>query len=268
MRKIQTSLFFLFLILAACKEDADKVIHTNLPLEATQLLETSTSWGESIYFTALNFQNYERLDTLNLPGCPTITIEEGIRSVELDFDNPLECNLENSVARTGKITINYGLISLESTSRWTVAFENYSFGNVSITGSKTFNQSSPDNIQETFENLTFKSSENLSTTLSGTFNHTLNRTDTLLNSISTSGVGIGTNPAGRTFDWEITEPRITDLNCLNSSEYLPQAGKENWTISRSPGREVIHSLEYIALDSCKVQVDAKLSDGRNLILNP
>lgn len=268
MRKFHTPLFLFLLFLVACKEDADKVIHTNLPLEATQLLETSTSWGESIYFTTLNLQNYERLDTLSLPGCPTIIIEEGIRSVELDFDNPLECNLENSVVRTGKITINYGLISLESTARWEVAFEDYSFGDVSITGSKTFYQSSPDNIQETFENLTFKTSENLTTTLSGTFNHTLIRSDTLLNSISTSGVGIGTNPAGRTFDWEITEPRITDINCLNSSEYLPQAGKENWTISRSPGREVIHSLEYIPLDSCQVEVFANLSDGRKLILNP
>lgn len=268
MRKIQTSLFLLLLTMVACKEDADKVIHTNLPLEATQLLETSTSWGESIYFSLLNFQNYERLDTLLLPGCPTITFEEVNRSVQLDFDNPLECELENTETRGGRIVIDYGMISLESTSKWTVEFNDYMFGDVSISGTKTFTQKNQTQVQESFDNLIFKTSDDLTTILSGTFDHTLDRTISPFLSISTTGIGIGINPAGRTFDWEIIEPRVTDINCLSSSEYLPQTGKENWTISRSPGREVLQSLEYLPLDSCQVEVFANLSDGRKLILNP
>ncbi|WP_026954722.1 hypothetical protein [Algoriphagus vanfongensis] len=267
MRQISAFLLLSVLLFSACTEDADRTIQTNLPVEASQLLETSTVWGESLYFTLMRAVDYQILGDKAIPGCPSITVDGSSRQVILDFSNPVECELINPVARTGKITITYSLESGNDAS-WLVQFDDYQYGNTKVSGSKTYQQIDALHIQENFEALTFETESELTTKLTGEFYHEIDRVLFRLLSIQSTGTATGTNPAGREVTWDVTLPRLTNLSCLDSGNYYPQGGKEAWLVSREPNKTVSHSLEYLPKDSCQVDIYGVLPDGRKLLLNP
>ncbi len=76
MKKEFLYIFFPLVFLIACKEDDDRVISTDLPTEASQLFVVSNAWSEVLFFTQISFDQYSSGDTLKLPGCPEILIDE------------------------------------------------------------------------------------------------------------------------------------------------------------------------------------------------
>ncbi|NVJ85133.1 MAG: hypothetical protein HWE15_02450 [Algoriphagus sp.] len=267
MKRILPLLFFPLVLLSfSCQEDTDRVIHTDITVEATQLLQTSSNWGESLFFAMLDFEDYRQMESEYLPGCPEIQISDGDRRVTIDFSNKKGCDGEDKTFRSGKIILDFsqqsGFLSF-----WTMRYENYSFKNFKISGERRFSFVNLTQIKETFENLTFESEKEVRTVISGEFNHSTILSGGLLTGIRTSGSLEGTNPVGRSISMILQAPREEKVECFLTDEPgLPNSAIEIWEISRTSPQTISHSLFYSSTNPCLVQVEALLSDGRRLQL--
>jgi hypothetical protein len=254
-------------LLFSCEEDEDKNFQTDLSLEANQLFGVSTAWGESLYFGLLNFEDYSQIPSAELPGCPNILIESVEKRVTLTFDPTTICEQSGTVKRTGKLILQYPLISSNSLPR-TLTYQGYTFQNDTIRGAREFSIIAFNQVKETFINLETTSNKELNTTFSGNLNHSITKLRNKLIGLSSSGSISGTNSTGRNFSIDISSPRQSLAACFSQNEILPIAGKENWTIDRSQSRVVIHSINYESSGSCTVTAKVTLSDGRNLLVIP
>lgn len=268
MKRILPFFFGLLLFFSiSCQEDADKVIRTDLSVEANQLLETSSNWGESLFFAMLNFEDYQQMQSEFFPGCPEIQVSDGDRRVVLDFTNKKGCDEDDKTFRSGKIILDFSK-KTSSPSLWTMNYENYTYKGFKIEGTRTFSFNNLSQIKESFENLTFQSEKGLNTILSGNFFHNLTFVGGNLSSLKTTGQLQGKNPAGRSISMEIQTLREEQFQCFLTDEPgLPNSSVEVWEISRTSSQVVSHTLFYKSTNPCLIQVEALLSDGRRLQLN-
>jgi hypothetical protein len=250
-----------------CEEDEDKNFQTDLSLEANQLFGISTVWGESLYFGLLNFEDYSQISSAELPGCPSILIESIEKRVTLTFDPTNICEQSGKVKRTGKLILQYHLISTNS-SLWILTYEGYTFQNKMIRGAREFSVTALNQVKETFIYLKTTSNKELNSTFSGTLNHNITKLRNKVIGLSSSGSISGTISTGRNFSIDISSPRQSLATCFSQNEILPIAGKENWTIDRGQSRVVMHSINYETSGSCAVTAQVTLSDGRNLLVIP
>ena len=130
MRKLIFGLTLLIPILVSCAEDEDKVIQTDLPTEALELFSISKDWNESLYFAMISWEQYQELDTVGLPSCPAILLNENTREVTLNFLSSTECIQTGNYERSGKLIIQYDTISGGSNQSWTMEYEDYFFENI------------------------------------------------------------------------------------------------------------------------------------------
>ena len=265
MKRILFWALFASIGLSSCQDDVDRTIQTNLPVESRQLLDNSLNISESLFFAILRYGDYQSPNTI-IPGCPTVTFTESTRTVTLNFDTKIACEIKNQVERKGKIILQYGLNS--PTSSWTLTYQDYQFGEFKLQGVRTFTPKSLIEIQESFEDLRIISKNEAGTTINGNLTHQISRTLFGINTINSTGEVTGINPVGRSIQLIVDSPRKLEATCIRSGKVYPRAGQESWRISREPGKSVLHSLEYVAKDSCKVDAFAQLSDGRKLLLNP
>jgi hypothetical protein len=259
-------LSILFLTVS-CEEDEGKILQTDLSHEANQLFEISNAWGESLYFGLLSLEDYSQILINELPGCPSVVIEAAAKRVTLTFDPKNPCEQSGKVKRAGKIIIQYPLTNTAS-SIWTMTYQDYVFQKQLIQGIREFNYTSLNQVKEVFTNLKTTNDRQINTTFSGSLTHIITKLRLKLIGMSSTGAITGINPAGRSFMLEITSPRQALGTCFSQNQILPIAGKENWTINRGQGRDVIHSINYESAGSCAVTATVKLSDGRNLIVLP
>lgn len=268
MKRFNFFLILLSIAFGSCQEDADKVIHTDLPTEANQLFDLSTAWSESLYFALLSFDEYQVMDTTNtLPGCPELLVEEDTRKVFLNFDIENECQQAGNDKRSGKIVLEYALSESNSAS-WALEYDDYSFNGSSIRGIRNFKKESSNQIIENFNPLTITSEKKLTHVFSGDIKHSGG-------TAVSSGIGFisggnfhGVNPAGRDFNIEIPFDRLMLSSCFKENKLVPLAGSEIWSISRGASKNVTYQLQYELLDSCNVAANVILPDGRSLLLNP
>ncbi len=268
MKRFSFLYILLFIAFIGCQEDADKVIGTDLPTEASQIFAVSTAWSESLYFGLLTFEEYQAMEsTSNLPGCPNLIIENDTRKVFLDFDTENECPQTGTFKRTGKLIIEFSLTG-GAISTWILEYVDYSFEGNSMRGIRTFRKESNTDILESFNPITFKTEKQLTSVFSGNLKHT--KALAISNSIGIiSGGNItGKNAAGRDFSIEIPFNRLMLTSCFQKNELIPVAGSETWNIARSSNKQVTHQMNYELIDSCKVAANVLLSDGRQLLLNP
>ncbi|TFV94414.1 hypothetical protein E4S40_10340 [Algoriphagus kandeliae] len=261
-------IFIIFLVVlnTSCQEDADRVIRTDLSVEANQLLETSSNWGESLFFAMFNFEDYRQMESEFFPGCPEILVSDGDRRVVLDFSNKKGCDSDDKTFRSGKIILEFSQ-KIGFQSFWTMRYEDYSYKGFKITGVRNFTFINLSQIRENFENLTFQSEKGLNTVLSGDFSHNPIISNGLLSSLRTTGKMTGKNPAGRAISMQIQSIREEKLQCFLTEEPgLPNSSVEIWEISRTFPETVSHTLYFESTDPCLVQVEALLSDGRRLQL--
>lgn len=269
----------------SCEEDEDKVIQTDLPTEAAELFSVSKDWSESLYFAMISWEEYQQIDTVGLPNCPDILLDEYTKEVTLDFLASTECEQTGDYSRSGKLIIKFDTTAQSPNKKWTMEYEDYRFGSNTIEGIRSFSSDDSLQILEEFTEIIERTENDLSTLFSGKFLHTKTygidslKTDSLTNdslSISTelksfSSLGNikGVNAAGRDFEITINNPLKHSISCYQQNEILPNTGKENWFVSRGGNSEVNYTTTYEPLlEDCKVAVNTILPDGRKLLLNP
>ena len=258
------SISFLFF---SCSEDVSKEINTDLGKEAVQFFQLSEAMWESNYLGNISYQDYFRISSADLPGCPTIIRSTGSRIIELDYSNPVGCEQENKTPRTGKIRLDFTL-SNTSTPVWTLSFEEYTFGGIKIQGFKQFRNVSFNENQESFENISVELEKNLGFNVSGTLDHSVSRSSFRPFGLSSRGTLEGKNPAGRDFSLVITESKEQLFFCFGNGWELPQIGKESWIVSRGGPGSLEYQVSFNASGACNPVVISTLPDGRTLQLNP
>jgi hypothetical protein len=269
MRKMIFGLIVLLPILMSCEEDEDKVIQTDLSVEAGQLFNISKVWNESLYFAMISWDEYQHMDTLSLPSCPEISIDEINQEVTLNFLSSTTCAQTGEYGRSGKIILKFEATVASPIKKWTMEYDDYFFETNSIKGIRTFSSNNSLLVSEHFTKIIQKTNKELNTEFSGKFIHTKSFTGDSLSSFTSLGGLQGKNAVGRDFEIFIDIPLLHNIFCYQQNEILPNTGKENWFVSRSGISEVAYSLTYEPqLEGCKVFANAILPDGRKLLLNP
>ena len=266
MKKEALYVLFSLVFLISCKEDDDRVISTDLPTEASQLFVVSKAWSEAIFFTQLSFDQYSSSDSLQLPGCPEILLEENAKRVTLTFDPDSTCEQSGKSKRSGKIILDLAQSDSQNPI-WFLEYENYTFEEASMDGIRIFTKKSSGIVNETFETLTHTTTNQLTHQFSGNITHTLSLDSGLVVGLNSKGMINGRNPVGRNFVFEFNEKRESLFSCFQDNKLLPVAGKETWKVSRSETSQVTHSLSYELKENCVVEAYVVLSDGRRLLLN-
>ena len=255
------------LLLGACSEDVGKEINTDLVQEAEQFFGLSEAFGESSYLGNLTYEDYLRIVSAELPGCPTIIHNPDTKIIELDYSSPQECEQENTASRTGKIILDFTLADSEDPN-WSLAYDSYTFKGSELTGTRMFIQLSSSENQESFENLTIKSDQELTFVAEGELSYVISRSNLTPVSLTTRGQIKGRNPAGRNFSLVITEAKEQLFQCYSASWELPQRGKESWIVSRTASSSVDYRVSFEPTETCNPVVISTLPDGRSLQLNP
>ncbi len=285
MRKLIFPLICLIPLLVSCKEDEDKVIHTDLPAEADQLFGISQDWNESLYFAMLQWEDYMQMDSLGLPSCPDIILDSMTKEVILDFVSSTECTQSGSFTRSGKLIIKYDTTNQYSDKKWSMEYVDYKFDTRSLDGIRYFSNTDSMHVSEEFTDLVERTENGLSTEFSGKFLHTKSividslATDSLssdsatyrpkLTSFSSIGRITGVNAAGRDIEITMDAPVTHSVECYERNEILPSIAKESWIVSRGGTSRVTYSVQYEQLtEACQVTAIATLPDGKQLLLNP
>ncbi len=268
MRKMIFRLLVLMPILMSCEEDEDRVIQTDLFLEAGQLFNSSKVWNESLYFALITWDEYQQIDTLSLPGCPEISIDENTKEVTLNFLSGADCPQAGKYVRSGKLVIKFHSTAVSPTKKWTMEYVDYFFGKSSIKGIRTFSSDNSLLVSEDFTNIIKKTDQELNTEFSGKFIHTKTLINNTFSSFTSVGRIKGINAAGRDFEINIESPLRHMLTCYRQNAILPNTGKENWFVSRGGNSEVNYTCTYELLEDCIISATAILPDGRKLLLNP
>lgn len=260
---------FLFIVLLAssCTEDESRTISTDLSVEAIQHFKLSSAFSESNYLGNISYQDYFRISSAELPGCPTIERSLQSRIITLDYSKPLECTQENNLPRSGKIILDFTLSNTISAT-WIMTYENYSIDGIKVLGTRQFRAITSNETEVSIENLKIELPKNLSFLIKGKMNHSVSRANFRPFALSTRGSLKGINPAGRNFSLVITEPKEQLFACYKQGWFLTQTGKESIKIARGVEREVVYTASYETATGCNPNVVATLPDGRNLQLNP
>lgn len=269
MRKLILGLIVLIPILISCGEEEDKDITTDMSIEASQLFNISKVWNESLYFAMISWEDYQLQDSLKLPGCPQISINDNTKEVTLNFLASTTCDQAGEYGRSGKLIIKYNQLVSISSRMWTMEYEDYFFGTNSIKGIRTFSSDDSLQVSENFTEIIEKTENDLSSIFHGKFIHTKSYVADSLTAFVSLGRIEGRNAAGRDFEITMDSPVKHNISCYQQNLILPYSAKENWAVARAGSSEANYILTYESqLEECKVFANAILPDGRKLLLNP
>ncbi|WP_291777689.1 hypothetical protein [Cecembia sp.] len=255
----------LLVILFACNPDIDKDITTDLQVEGNEIFRVSFALEESYLFAFQNLDAYRNADTLSLPGCPDILINETDRKVTLDFDVERDCPRGNTIERKGKIHLEF--LQPGTFERITlISYEDYEVKNFRIEGSREFRQLLNFNRRtESFSDLLILDQFGSSTRVNGEYEFTLSFTNSTLSEFEVTGSLNGRNITGRPIRMEPNNPKKYQASCILSGQHLPNTGRETWRIFRNTTLATTHNLNYEADSDCQNKAIVNLSDGRQVI---
>lgn len=253
--------------LFSCSEDVSREISTDYTVEASLLFQFSRVLSESNYLGNISYQDYFRINSSEIPGCPTIERSLDSRIIVLDYTSSVECTQENKKTRTGKIILDFTLSNTINPS-WILEFKDYEFDGSKISGMRQFKALTSNETEASFENLRIELPKNLSFLVTGKFNHSVSRSNFRPFALSTRGMLEGRDPAGRNFSLTITEPKEQLFACYREGWHQTQTGKESWRVSRGLNTNVTYTTSFQTSTGCNPLVIATLPDGRNYQLNP
>lgn len=267
MNKFWYSIYFLFL-LSSCTGDIDKVITTDLQAEGNEIFRVSLALEESLFFAFRTFEDFKKTDTIPLPGCPEIILNEAEKKVTLVFGVQSQCASNQNLPRSGKINIRYiNTNVLESITR--LEYEDYKVKGYVIEGKRDFKQIrsliNPNRRTESFDDILIINEKESSTRLKGEFVYNLVFENQLLKEFTSSGTLEGRNITGRPIKMMQTSPKRYEALCLNSGLVVPGQGLETWQIFRNETQAVSHNVLYEKESECKNKATITLQDGRVMI---
>lgn len=262
----KSPLYLVFILaILACNPDIEKDITTDLQVEGREIFRVSFALEESYFFVLQNLDAYRNADSLSLPGCPDILINETERKVTLDFDIEGDCPFGGEIKRKGKLHLEFLQTgTFERTTR--LSYEDYQVKDFRLEGSRDFRQLLNLNRRtEQFIDLLVLDAFGSSTRISGNYEFTLTRTNGEITEIETVGNLNGRNITGRPLLMESVSPRKYSINCLLSGRHLPFSGAETWQIFRTAALSTRHTLTYESTADCQNKALINLSDGRQLV---
>jgi hypothetical protein len=254
--------------MSSCSSDIDKNITTDLQVEGNEIFNISFTLEEAYFLAFQTLDNFKVADTLDIPGCPAITINEEMRKVTLEFDSLRECGNSASLLRSGKIHIQYlNINSLESTTR--LEYENYKVRDIKVEGIRDFKQLrsllNPNRRTEVFADLYLINEFESSTKINGNYEFQLNFQNGILSEFLCSGSVEGRNITGRPIVMSPVTNKRYLLDCIMSGNYLPIQGSEKWQIFRNETGSTTHNMVYETVPVCKNSGSLTLNDGRIMV---
>lgn len=267
MNKFWYPLYFLALF-SSCTGDIDSVITTDLQAEGNEIFRVSLALEESLFFAFKTMEDFKKIDTIPLPGCPEIIVNEVEKKVTLDFSDQSSCASNHNLSRSGKINIEYITTNvLESITR--LEYEDYKVKGNSIEGTRDFKQIrsliNPNRRTESFEDILIINESGSSTRLRGEVVHNLVFENQALKEFTSSGSLEGRNITGRPIKMTQTNPKRYNASCLDSGFVMPSQGVENWQIFRNETQAVSHNVVYEKETDCVNKATITLQDGRVMV---
>lgn len=258
----------LLILMASCFGDIDKDINTDLRFEGNEIFNVSLSLEESLFFPFQTIDYFRLSGSLEIPGCPDITIDEASKKVTLAFSVKKECVNNLYVPRSGKIHLQYITNTvLESTV--SVEYEDYTVRGMKIEGKRNFKKTNsllhPNRRIETFLDLFIINANNSSSRINGSFTHELVIQNGILTGFSSNGELEGRNIAGRTLKMTQSTPKNYIVSCIENGFLLPTQGAENWQIFRNETQATNHRMVYTLENQCNSIANITLEDGRLMV---
>jgi hypothetical protein len=262
--------FLIVLLISSCSTDIDKNITTDLQVEGNEIFNISFTLEEAYFFAFQTFDNYRSADSTDIPGCPSILIDETLRKVTLEFDSSNECENDASSLRSGKIHIEYlNTNTLEATTR--LYYEDYKVRKIRVEGVRDFKQLrslvNPNRRTEIFNDLLLINELESSTRINGNYEFELIFQNGKLTEILSSGSLEGRNITGRPIVMSPLAEKKYEVKCILSGRYLPGRGSENWQIFRNENASTLHTLLYKTVSSCENSANLTLQDGRVMVFD-
>ena len=262
--------FFLLLLLlmSSCFGDIDKEISTDLQFEGNEIFNISFSLEESLYFPFQPIDYFRFAKSIEIPGCPDVTLDENLKKVTLDFTVKKECINSLFVSRSGKIHLQYITNTvLESTV--SVEYEDYSVQGMKIEGKRDFKRTNsllnPNRRIESFQDLFIIDENESSSRINGDFTHQLQFLNGMMTGFLSTGEIEGRNIAGRRLKMTQTAAKNYNVTCINGGFLLPTQGTENWQIFRNETQATSHRLVYTLENQCNSIATITLDDGRLMV---
>ena len=258
----------MMLMVSSCSTDIDKNITTDLQVEGNEIFNISFTLEESYFFAFQTLDYYKVADTLDIPGCPAITINEEMRKVTLEFDSSRECDNNASLSRSGKIHIMYlNTNMLEATTR--MEYENYKVRGIKVAGKRDFKQVrslvNPNRRTEVFTDLYLINEFESSSRINGNYEFQLTFQNETLTEFLCSGSIEGRNITGRPIVMNPTLNKRYSVDCILSGYYLPGQGSEKWQIFRNETASTMHTMIYETASACENRANLTLQDGRIMV---
>ena len=263
--------FGFLIFLFSCNLDTNKDLQIDQSYEGEEAYWVSKTLDEHFYlafYDAISFA--DPVFTDSLPGCPTVTIENDLLTVTLDYDSP-KCEPE-SKDRKGKLQLNYSNSTNSANYSIKIIYDGYQVKNSKIEGFRFFEvvqkQSSNMVLEETSDTLLLKDEHGSSTRLSLDLEHQGRIQEQKIMEISTNGMMQGRNWSGNQLEVLISTDKIMKIECIGLSNYRPVSGEESWTFQRSGATAVTHKLTYSNGEGCDTKTTINLAEGVTMIKQP
>jgi len=266
------SALILALHLVSCVDDEEVRLTTDVTVEGTEMFNASFALSEHLNLLVLPFDRYTGFagDTLQLPGCPTIEVNETDRKVVLTFSPTPPCPNSN-LRRTGQISLHYTNSIITNEEAIVVEYADYTVRNTRLEGSRFLtpvNDNGLVNFRDRMVRLMVYDEFGSSTRINAEYEHLLQYENDSAYSINTTGAGGGRNLAGRSFTYTITTPKVQYSSCVAEGIFVPSMGRESWTYERTVSSAVTHTMNFGETAECDRNVSLSLSSGETITLNP
>jgi len=256
--------------LYSCVDDEVVRLPTDVTVEGAEMFNTSFAISEHLNHLIQPFEKYADIhnDTLQLHGCPTISVNQEERRVRLTFDPRISC-LDSLLRRSGTISMYYTNSLITNEEIVLVEYLNYRVRNSRLEGSRLLTKitgTELDIFKDSMAQLMVYDVHGSSTRVTAEYEHQLTIASDSTLQIITTGAGGGRNLAGRSFNFAIDNQKIQNIRCIEAGIYVPSSGRETWTFERTVTAAVTHRMNYGETNECNRNASMTLSNGETLTL--
>ncbi|WP_158856979.1 hypothetical protein [Lunatibacter salilacus] len=251
-------------VMAGCVEDSIRRLQTDQSFEGEEAYLISKLLDEHLFLLWQPMSFYKDSTKLaGIPDCPLVTLDTATNQVTLDYEG-VTCPDMSSV-RSGKLLLSYTPLPIFQGYSLTVIYDKYSFQGNSYSGSRILKITAQNRDKRVFSdsasNVLITAQNQSSSRVNINIAHELMISgDSIIQGHST-GTGNARNWVGRDVNWEITEPKFIQLDCLDQPLVRPSSGQETWTVSRSSTSNVIHRLTFHREPDCTTHTIIQLDEG-------
>ncbi|WP_157972164.1 hypothetical protein [Pleomorphovibrio marinus] len=260
------------LILSSCIDPDVRRLQTNQAVEGEELYLISKALDENLYFAFQTFFSYtDSIRVANLPGCPSVTLEDSEQEVLLSFASGT-CN-GSPIMRRGGIRLQYQKSPINNRDLVLISYEDYQTGEASISGLRVLSLVESSRESRTWEdnalNLEIIYPSKSRAKLDVSFHHIVAQNYlTGISGFRSTGQLQGRNQTGRKVEMQISQTKQFQGTCLTQNLHRPVSGSESWTIERTTSNAVQHRLNFQQVQDCQTHTLIQLDEGVEMQKTP